>query len=236
VYFLPLDLLPVYRFLNVSLISKHFFDLYTSNSQVLSRDEMVSRSVRIFVGMEDSNGPSLSSSSSSSSSQSLLRIGRPGVAKPRQDLELDGVGIAAESAIVWRAVKTPGSVDDAGVVLCVCAASPEAIVYVNGKKLDYDEDFDLARLTTTPSVLSTLSALKHDVKIGLSSLLNFLQMSQVYALIHHCYCFPFLLICSCFLNSTPCSLSDLVLEPQRDWFEAQRPHCFGPLRLRVSGG
>jgi len=113
---------------------------------------MVSRSVRIFVGMEDSDNHA---SSSSSSSQSLLRIGRPGVSKPRQDLELDGVGIAAESAVVWRAVKTPGDQEDTKVVLCVCAASPEAIVYVNGKKLDYDEDVDLAQLTTTPSVGST---------------------------------------------------------------------------------
>ena len=111
---------------------------------------MVSRSVRIFVGMEDSDNQA-----SSPSSQSLLRIGRPGVSKPRQDLELDGVGIAAESAIVWRAVKTPGNQEDTKVVLCVCAASPEATVYVNGKKLDYDEDFDFAQLTTTPSVLST---------------------------------------------------------------------------------
>jgi hypothetical protein len=156
--------------------SRSFFYL-----KVLSRDQMVSRSVRIFVGVDGG-----------AASPSLLRVGRPGVADPRQDLELDGVGIAAETAVVWRAVRAPappdgnaaapadgnaaavdgltppaaaaaagvgsalGSDPSDGVVLCVCAGSPEAIVYVNGKKLDFDEDFDLPQLTTTPSVTNDL--------------------------------------------------------------------------------
>lgn len=40
------------------------------------------------------------------------------------------------------------------VVFLCCAASPEAIVYVNGYALNFDEEFDVEHLSSTPSVTS----------------------------------------------------------------------------------
>jgi hypothetical protein len=76
---------------------------------LLSRDPAISRSVRIGVGGDGEK----------------LRIGRPGAPIP-QDLEVDGVGMASETCIMWSSVDDPNR--EPGVAFYVCAASPDAIV------------------------------------------------------------------------------------------------------------
>lgn len=98
-----------------------------------------------------------------------MRIGRPGsVGHPPQDLEVDGVGIAAETCVVWAptassAIGAASKNNDAKkksltssstapvpqidgnengdeqrpVLFYVCAASADAIVYVNGRRLQW---------------------------------------------------------------------------------------------------
>jgi len=106
-----------------------------------------------------------------------LRIGRPGSAgHPPQDLEVDGVGIAAETCVVWAPTASSSSSsptsggagaarnndakkkslngsqtapvpqkdteaagdDQKGPILFyVCPASADAIVYVNGRRLQW---------------------------------------------------------------------------------------------------
>jgi hypothetical protein len=61
-----------------------------------------------------------------------LRIGRGGKKVVPQDLEVDGIGIAKETCIVW------GGGGDNDVPFRCCAASEEAIVYLNGIRLEYD--------------------------------------------------------------------------------------------------
>ena len=126
---------------------------------VLSRDSSISRSVRITV--DPSGGRK-------------LRVGRPGAPTP-QDLEIDGVGLAAETAVIWAqagdaaaagraeealvAKKKKGggwfggpASSGAGVaagssanggagqhpaVFHICPASADALVYVNGRRLQW---------------------------------------------------------------------------------------------------
>jgi hypothetical protein len=72
--------------------------------------------------------------------------------------QVDGIGIANETVVIWPATKVnefgeevPSETD---VVFLCCAASPEAIVYVNGYALQFDEEFNVDYLSSTPSVTS----------------------------------------------------------------------------------
>ena len=134
---------------------------------VLSRDPSLSRTVRIFVGGSAAGGKK-------------LRVGRPG-AKVPQDLEVDGIGIAAESLVIWPApVPAAGGADTAaaasngaaseGVVFHCCAASREAIVYVNGRRLEFDTDYDVEYLAATANVSSwnhNVAELRHNDRVSI---------------------------------------------------------------------
>lgn len=73
-------------------------------------------------------------------------------------IKVDGIGIANESVVIWPAL-TLNEVgeeihSEKDVVFLCCAASRESLVYVNGYALQFDEEFDVEHLSSTPSVTS----------------------------------------------------------------------------------
>ena len=76
-----------------------------------------------------------------------VRIGRGGGSSKAQDLIIDGIGIAPETAIIWRAEKHVDSgeaqaspiLSESSTLFYLSVASSDAILYCNGSIVKFDE-------------------------------------------------------------------------------------------------